>query len=114
MFRPNHCRAREPAADLKALHGGTGTAIRNQVRLPHCCWHDFSASDLNLHTLVAGRDSMAFASSASSLSKTGVPSPLGQFRTMQVTSPPHESPRTRTSLMAAGHTDSTGQKGGAP
>mmetsp|Transcript_6151 Transcript_6151/g.18635 ORF Transcript_6151/g.18635 Transcript_6151/m.18635 type:complete len:250 (-) Transcript_6151:424-1173(-) len=41
--------------------------------------------------LVAGRDIMALASSASSLSKTGEPSPQGQFLTTQVTVPPHES-----------------------
>ena len=52
-------------------------------------------------TLLAGRLIMALASSASSLSKTGLPSPGGQPRTMQVTSPPHESPRVRTASMAA-------------
>jgi hypothetical protein len=52
-------------------------------------------------TLVAGKLSIAFASSASSLSNTGVPSPLGQLRTTQVTSPPQDSPLVRTALMAA-------------
>eukprot|EP01018_Ginkgo_biloba_P033696 Gb_41598 [translate_table: standard] len=37
----------------------------------------------------------AFASSASSLSNTGEPSPLGTFLTIQVTTPPTESPRVR-------------------
>mmetsp|Transcript_6484 Transcript_6484/g.19173 ORF Transcript_6484/g.19173 Transcript_6484/m.19173 type:complete len:283 (-) Transcript_6484:384-1232(-) len=41
--------------------------------------------------LVAGRDIMALASSASSLSKTGDPKPQGQFLTTQVTVPPHDS-----------------------
>ena len=43
-------------------------------------------------TLDAGNDMRAPASSASSLPKTGAPSPLGQCLTMHVTSPPHESP----------------------
>ena len=43
----------------------------------------------------------AFASSASSLSKTGEPRPMGGLRTTQVTSPPQESPRVRTSSIAA-------------
>lgn len=52
-------------------------------------------------TLVAGRLIIAFARSASSLSKTGAPSPTGPPRTMQVTSPPHELPLVRTLSMAA-------------
>ena len=43
----------------------------------------------------------ALASSASSLSKTGEPKPLGQRRTTQVTTPPQESPRFLTSSIAA-------------
>lgn len=54
-----------------------------------------------MHTFVAGNESSALASSASSLSNTGEPKPLGHERTTQVTSPPHDSPRVRTSLMAA-------------
>lgn len=38
--------------------------------------------------LVAGIESIACASMASSLSKTGSPSPTGQLRTTQVTVPP--------------------------
>ena len=51
--------------------------------------------------LEAGRLMKALASSASSLSKTGEPRPLGQARITHVTSPPQESPRVRTSSMAA-------------
>ena len=54
-------------------------------------------------TLEAGRDMRAPASSASSLPNTGAPNPLGQRRTMQVTSPPHESPFLRMSSMTAHH-----------
>ena len=50
---------------------------------------------------VAGRLIIAFARSASSLSNTGAPSPRGHPRTMHVTTPPHESPLTRTSSMAS-------------
>ena len=51
--------------------------------------------------LVAGRLSIALASSASSLSNTGAPRPRGTPRQTQVTTPPQESPRVRTSSMAA-------------
>lgn len=51
--------------------------------------------------LVAGRLSIALPSSASSLSNTGEPRPLGQLRMTHVTSPPTDSPRVRTALMAA-------------
>ena len=54
-----------------------------------------------LLTFEAGSDMTAPASSASSFPKTGMPSPLGQPRTTQVTTPPHESPRVRTSSIAA-------------
>jgi hypothetical protein len=54
--------------------------------------------------LVAGRDIMALASSASSLSNTGAPNPFGHPLTTHVTSPPQESPLVRTSLMTAGST----------
>ena len=43
----------------------------------------------------------AAASSASSFANTGEPRPVGQLRTMQVTSPPQESPRFRISSMTA-------------
>mmetsp|Transcript_8984 Transcript_8984/g.17872 ORF Transcript_8984/g.17872 Transcript_8984/m.17872 type:complete len:229 (-) Transcript_8984:498-1184(-) len=49
---------------------------------------------------VAGRDITAFASSASSLSKTGDPRPFGHPFTTHVTSPPHDSPRVLTSSIA--------------
>eukprot|EP00967_Tisochrysis_lutea_P049189 scaffold60226_cov19-Tisochrysis_lutea.AAC.1 len=62
------------------------------------CYHNLEA---HLPTLVAGRDIIANASSASSLLNTGVPSPLGHLRTTHVTSPPQDSPRVRTLLMAA-------------
>ncbi len=53
-------------------------------------------------TFEAGSDMTAPASSASSFPKTGMPSPLGQPRTTQVTTPPHESPRVRTSSISEG------------
>jgi hypothetical protein len=43
----------------------------------------------------------AAARSASSLWNTGAPSPLGQLRTTHVTTPPHESPLTRTASISA-------------
>lgn len=49
--------------------------------------------------LVAGMLIMAFASSASSLSKTGAPRPAGQLRMTHSTTPPTEFPSERTSLM---------------
>ena len=52
-------------------------------------------------TFEAGSDIRAPASSASSLPKTGAPNPFGQLRTMQVTSPPQESPFFRMSSMTA-------------
>ena len=51
--------------------------------------------------LVAGMLIMAWASVASSLSKTGSPSPGGQPRTTHLTTPPKEFPESRASLMAA-------------
>lgn len=49
--------------------------------------------------LVAGMESMAWASLASSLSKTGSPSPTGQRRMTQVTLPPIESEFDLASIM---------------
>ncbi len=48
---------------------------------------------------VAGMLIMALASSASSLSNTGAPSPGGQLRMTHSTTPPTEFPSERTSLM---------------
>jgi hypothetical protein len=45
--------------------------------------------------LVAGRLSIAFAKSASSLSNTGSPSPAGMPRTTHSITPPTESPSSR-------------------
>ena len=42
--------------------------------------------------LVAGSDITALARSASSLSNTGMPRPIGAWRTRQVITPPQESP----------------------
>ena len=56
--------------------------------------------------LVAGRESMALAMSASNLSKTGDPQPMGKPFTRQRMAPPTESPlflasRTSASILAA-------------
>ena len=48
---------------------------------------------------VAGILIMAFASSASSLSKIGAPRPAGQLRMTHSTTPPMELPSERTSLI---------------
>ena len=50
---------------------------------------------------VAGKLNIAFAKSASSLSNAGAPKPRGGLRTTHVTTPPHESPFTRTSSIAS-------------
>lgn len=60
-------------------------------------------------TFEAGKDMRAFASSASSLSKTGEPRPFGQARITHVTSPPQESPLFRTSSITAPEKDLTPQ-----
>jgi len=63
-------------------------------------WQRATMARNRARALVAGSDMSALASSASSLSNTGAPMPLGQRRTTHVTSPPHESPRRRTSSIA--------------
>lgn len=87
------------------LSAGSAAGHRSvELRLAQHLTLTGSATLQNPHTFVAGRLSMAFASSASSLSNTGVPRPLGQLRTTHVTTPPQLSPRTRTSLITAGGT----------
>lgn len=75
-------------------------ATKYATASPSSCTATRPCHQIQRLTFVAGNDIIALASSASSLSNTGLPSPLGVRRTTHVTSPPHESPRTRTSLMA--------------
>lgn len=67
-----------------------------------CCCVALPTPTATLLTLVAGKLSIALASSASSLSNTGLPRPLGQPLTTHVTTPPQLSPLVRTSLMTGG------------
>ena len=84
MFAACHPRSGKSTSDLKSLNqSANGRGIVSRIL-----------------TLVAGSDIMAWARSASSLPKTGDPSPRGHPRTTHVTSPPHDSPFVRTALMA--------------
>ena len=116
VLRAQHARSREAAANLNALHGSRVPQYSSPFRIlparPCTSAHHMMMEMPKLEkvqgacrlALEAGRDIRAFASSASSLSKTGEPRPFGQARITHVTSPPQESPVVRTLSITASQT----------
>lgn len=96
LIQQNHCQSQIPGAQEHEGACETVEAHSEGTRLSKACTY-FSS----YLTLEAGRDMRAPASSASNLPNTGAPSPFGQRRTIQVTSPPQESPFFRMSSMTA-------------
>lgn len=120
VLRTQHLGSGEAAANLNALHAMRVFSFEVSMVIHSCSMQQTDATDVPDHsrlrrytgsswaciggcqpTFEAGRDMKAFASSASSLSNTGEPRPLGHALITHVTSPPQESPLFRTSSITA-------------